>query len=210
MSGNKGTHPWVAIDLLTEHRVTKVDLVERKRFKDGALRTKDIEIRVGNDKPYKHGTSESTLYKNNKVCGLFEGPGEAEGISSVPCTAPLIGRYVTIQKIVPEDSLRHRPINFAEVIIESSPVSTTGGNKIEILLREPTEDSPAPGQCTSDYPFAFKHGDKCCSTGYEDNSDPDWVDKWSYGFLNYGSDTCGGKTIDCGAPPCLNHEFQVD
>ena len=213
LSDKTDTLPWVAIDLVTEHKVTKVDLVERKitDFRLAYLRATNIEIRVGNDKPYKYGTRGSSLYRNNKVCGLFEGPAKPGGTSSVPCTAPLTGRYITIQKIVPGDAATDTiTINWAEVIIESSPVSTTGGEKIEILLREPTEDSPAPGQCTSDYPFAFKNGDKCCSTGSENNSDPAWVDKWSFGFLNYASKTCGGKSIICGAPPCLNHEFKVD
>ena len=132
------------------------------------------------------------------------------GTSSVPCTAPLTGRYVTLQKIVKPDIPDKRPINWGEVIIESSPVSSTGGEKIEILLREPTSDSPASGQCPSNYPYAFNFGAECCSVGFEDNTDPLWIEKWSFGLLNYGSDTCGGKSIDCGSPPCLNYKFQVD
>ena len=175
--------PWLAIDLVWPEKVTKVVIIKRKNAEE---RTHDIEIRVGNDKPFQYRTSGDTLYTSNAVCGLYKGPGDNETESSVTCSTPLTGRYVTLQRIVVSSTTS---INFQEVVIESSPAEDkTGGEMIEILLRE----DPTPGVCTSSHPYATNRGKICCSK------------RSSYSFWN----ACYGQRTPCFVPPCLNYEFK--
>ena len=154
-------------------------------------RTQDIEVRVGNDKPFKKNPrgKGDTLYSVNPVCGVFKGPAEPEKEFSVTCSAPLIGRYVTLQKNVQQKA--GSAINFSEVIIESSPEdSEDTKEKIEILLRQ----EPYPGQCPEDHPYSYNYGQGCCSKGKGSSS---FYDK-----------TCFGTAGSCFGSSCLPYQYK--
>ena len=53
-------HPWLAVDLMTTHKVTAVKLVER--IDTYISRNNDMEVRVGNEKPFARNTNGDTLY----------------------------------------------------------------------------------------------------------------------------------------------------
>ena len=180
-------YPWLAIDLVWPEKVTKVKMISA-RYTLTAVeeRTHDIEVRVGNDKPFKKNIKGKgdTLCRANPVCGVFKGPAEPEEEFSVTCSAPLIGRYVTLQKNVQQKA--GSAINFSEVIIESSPDDT----KIEILLRQ----EPYPGQCPEDHPYSYNYGQGCCSKGKGSSS---FYDK-----------TCLGTTGSCFGASCLPYQYK--
>ena len=195
--------PWLAVDLLTPHKVVKVEIVERSDC--CAERTHDIEVRVGQDKPPERLTGGDTLINNNVICGFFKGPGVLGSISTIVCSTPLIGRYITLQNI---EKTTMSQFNWPEVLIDSSPAEAEEeGEKIEILLTE-----NAAGQCSSSYPYAFRGGDRCCRR----NLEVDPTDKnrkmeppGSYGFLNFDSTQCGGNSWQyCTTPPCMNYQYQ--
>jgi hypothetical protein len=83
----KDTHPWLAIDLIVPHEITGIEIVERKDV--GAERTNNIEVRVGDTKPFNAETSGRTRYSSNNVCGVFIDPGKVGGWRYF--TQPLIG-----------------------------------------------------------------------------------------------------------------------
>ena len=56
----------------------------------------DIEVRVGYEKPFTPGT-KGVVYTTNTVCGTFTGPGNAKVQSTIECSEPIEGRYVTLQ-----------------------------------------------------------------------------------------------------------------
>jgi hypothetical protein len=190
--------PWLAVDLITAHKVTEVTMLGRKDYEH---RTVDIEIRVGHEKPFDKDTNGDTLYTTNTVCGMFDGPGLSGATSTVKCSAESIGRYVTLQRIKEH---QNSPLNWVEVLIESMPVET---KKIEILLRT----TPVAGQCPSSHPFAFFGGEKCCSTNLENHpsgATTGWEGTGSRGFLNFDSTKCFDQSVNCLRPPCMNYEFQ--
>ena len=75
LSSGKENHSWFAVDLITAQKVKKVGIVQRVTIY--AEYIKDIEIRVGDEKPFPGWTNGDTLYKSNTVCGFFAGPGIA-------------------------------------------------------------------------------------------------------------------------------------
>ena len=142
-------------------------MVNRSDFSSVLQRTQNIEIRVGHSKPV--GTNGNDLFTTNSICGLFVGPPESLGsTSSVTCSAPLVGRYVTLQRI---DNPEKEPINWVEVQIDSTPGGKT--EEIEFIFRTSPEDGVTgqeegvTGQCTSRYKYAFGNGEKCCITSIE-------------------------------------------
>ena len=56
----------------------------------------DIEVRVGYEKPFTPGT-KGVVYTTNTVCGTFTGPGNSKVQSTIECSEPIEGRYVTLQ-----------------------------------------------------------------------------------------------------------------
>ena len=176
--------PWIAIDLVWPEVVTKVEMIKRDTYE---FRTHDIEVRVGPEKPFERRTNKDTLYKDNPVCGVYKGPGKPGTESSVTCSEPLTGRYITLQKIVPQPL--GESINLGEIIIESSPMMVSGnqGNTIEILLRE----HPITGECPSDHPHAYDYGYRCCSL-----------------VSSYYSSGCRGQALECFGTPCLNYQYR--
>ena len=105
-SGNDN-YPWLAIDLgflykvfflykllkLTTFgcvnvKVTGVSMVERTAC--CADRTTDINIRVGMKNPPADGTGGDAEITENKLCGIFVGPGELGATSVLNCD----GEYI--------------------------------------------------------------------------------------------------------------------
>merc|ERR1712098_623682 len=82
--GNR--YPWLAIDLIRPHSVKKVEIVNRKGYEK---RTKDIEARVGDKKPFERHTNGDTLYTFNTVCGVFAGPANTGDNSEIECSPPI-------------------------------------------------------------------------------------------------------------------------
>ena len=110
----KEFHPWFAVDLLRPHSVTSIRIVERTD--ENADRTRNIEARVGDCKPYEAGTNVSTIFTINSVCGTFDGPGVVGTTSVITCSTPLIGRYVTLQRLSTESTTE---INWSKIFIDS-------------------------------------------------------------------------------------------
>ena len=65
-----GKHPWLAIDLVRPEKVSKIEIKSRSAYEK---RTRDIEVRVGLEKPFEGGTNRGTLYISNTICGLMRG-----------------------------------------------------------------------------------------------------------------------------------------
>ena len=90
-TSNGDQYPWLAIDFYTPASVSGVKIVEA--VSDLSF---DIEVRVGYEKPFTPGT-KGVVYTTNTVCGTFTGPGNAKVQSSIECSEPIEGRYVTLQ-----------------------------------------------------------------------------------------------------------------
>ena len=56
----------------------------------------DIQIRVGNTLPTQ-GLAGDQALTTNALCGTYAGPSAAGDIVRVNCSAPLAGRYVSLQ-----------------------------------------------------------------------------------------------------------------
>ena len=93
--------PWLAIDLVGPEKVTKVKMTNRN---------------------HGHKVLKSELVMTNLLkSAQMAGPAIPDIASSVPCSAPLIGRYVTQQKIM-ELQPTLTDLNLVEVILDSSPM----------------------------------------------------------------------------------------
>ena len=92
---NNEKYPWLAIDLVNVKEVQGVKMVNVESA--NSENTVDIEVRVGNVKPFPANTKGSSLITSGIVCGFFEGPAQPGSTSSVTCSVPLIGRYITLQ-----------------------------------------------------------------------------------------------------------------
>ena len=193
--GMPGTHPWLAVDLVTPHSVARVEMVERVDC--CADWTNNIEIRVGHTKPFDMGTSSDSLYNFNVVCGVFAGPGALGGNSSVTCSNPLIGRYVTLQRITSDVAF----LSWVEVVIESEPVDVPG-EMVEIL-------TSGPAECPSSHPFTFSQGTRCCKTNLELGG---WTAFGSHGVLHFDSLSCYSpdepSDVACPTSRCMNNGYQ--
>ena len=180
----KDKYPWLAIDLLRPEIVRRVEIVNREGFEE---RTRDIEVRVGDEKPFTTDTRGNTLYTSNSVCGEYIGPATSGSDSVIECAASIAGRYVTLQRIQTSDQ---PAINFVEVIIESEPAAM---ETIRILERASPNESN-DGQCPKEYPFSYQGGGRCCQNSLED---PTGIKKFGNGFLNFDSKACYGKSEQC-------------
>ena len=206
--GSRAEHPWYAVDLILTQKVWKVEMVQRPH--DCASKMRNIEIRVGHDRPFPRNTNGDKLYKSNTICGFFGGPAVKNTTATVECSTPILGRYVTLQQTITyECETDIAGVSWSEILILSEPAEYSGPS-IEILLRESTEDDPHPGTCPKSHPYAYNGGAGCCEMGMEDiSSGNDWVTKGSHGLLHYDSTTCGKTTVPCpGKDSCYNYQFQ--
>ena len=188
-------YPWYAIDIIVEREVTGIKIFERP---GGAYRTANIEVRVGNTKPFSEGTNRDVLYTINSVCGLFEGPGVDNDVSSIPCNQPLVGRFVTLQRIKEIDE-RNSPLNWREIVIEMEPLSS-GIKDAEMKVLVDSTSAAATGppdfgylECPKEAPYAMKRGAQCCSSGLN-----------GLAPINFDSMNCDERMISCETPPCIN------
>ena len=162
---NADTHPWFSIDLIVPLEITGIEIVERKD--KWAHLTNNIEVRVGDTKPFDAMTNGNTLYSSNTVCGVFIGPGQVGDISVVTCSQPLTGRYVTLQRISMDDMF----INWSEVLIKSKSMES----KITEILKMDADKNPVAkcppttglSECPSTHPYSYKQGNSCCKENIE-------------------------------------------
>ena len=201
---NGDSHPWFAIDLLVPHVIEGVDIVARKDGWTDAIN--NIEVRIGDTKPFEGGTNGNTNYNTNTVCGIFLGPGEIGSTSVVTCAEPLIGRYVTLQRISEGDT---NIINWSEIVLESTILKS---ETIEILKMDVkkigSHDKCPPtvglSECPSTHPYSYKQGHFCCpiNIDYERS-------ETAQPHLNFDSEICKDdvgidNSISCDNPPCVN------
>ena len=73
----KDIYPWYAIDLIYEHEVHRIEIVERD-IDIYASKTNDIEVRVGNERPFEANTNGDKKYTFNNVCGVLKVLGKVE------------------------------------------------------------------------------------------------------------------------------------
>ena len=92
---NKEKFPWLAIDMIAAKEVHEVSMVNRNDC--CAERTVDIEVRVGNIRPFEANTEGDSLIQTGAVCGIFNGPALVGSVSQVKCTSTLVGRYISLQ-----------------------------------------------------------------------------------------------------------------
>ena len=188
---NGDIHPWYAIDLLVEEEVLGIKIFERSSF---AFRTADIEVRVGNTQPFSSGTNTDVLYTINTVCGLFKGPGVDGDVSSILCNQPIVGRFVTLQRI----TNNKEPLNWREVVIEMESLSSgINDAEMEVLVDGITIACPPDvgySECPKEAPYAMNRGANCCS-GMN-----------GLAPVNFDSQSCDEKMIPCESPPCINQE----
>ena len=204
---NGDTHPWMAIDLLVPHIIKGVDIVERK---DGwAHNTNNIQVRIGNIKPFDASTNGNTSYMFNTECGVFIGPGARNGISVVTCTQPISGRYITLQRISKGDT---GVINWSEVLVNYSQkdIKTIKIFKMESenKFHHHSKCPPTVGlaECPESHPYSYKQGGYCC------NKNIDYERKDSrHPLLNFDSNYCRDDAgtdhnVTCDLPPCINYK----
>ena len=203
---HKEKHPWYAVDMIYEHEVHGIEIVERKD--DAAWRTKDIEVRVGHLRPFEAGEKGDVKYTINDICGVFKGPGSTGGISTINCCEPIRGRYVTLQRV--SDILEY--LNWSEIRIQSSILKESVEGDVKIMKRRegfalspkcPSTDNFS--QCPKSHPFAYHQGDHCCKLNIEHDTR-----MTSYPILHFDSRSCKDdhgveKHVACSKPPCINN-----
>ena len=214
---NGDIHPWLAIDLLVTHDVTGIEIIERKD--NSAQRTNNIQIRIGNTKPPDAGTNGNIMMPDagtngnimideNAECGVFIGPGDVNIKSVVTCTQPIIGRYVTLQRISVGDV---NVINWSEVWIKTEKIELNTKEILEMVLKHRMFQCPPTvgfTECPGSHPYSYRQGDFCC----QHNIDYDRKDS-SQPLINFDSLTCkddagADSFIACNSPPCVNYNCQ--
>ena len=64
---------------MATEEITKVEIVAAKNDK----RVADIEVRVGDERPFKPNSNGDVLYKSNSLCAKFSGPGVTDSTTHV-------------------------------------------------------------------------------------------------------------------------------
>ena len=204
LSKQNHKHPWFAVDLLVPKNITQVKIVERKDH--DAYRTNNIEVRIGNSKPFSAGTNGNTIMTSNTVCGFFEGPGIVNQESAVKCLAPIVGRYITLQR----NSSDTEPINWSEIRLVSTPIVE---DEMEVLKMDVSRNHSLDvcaknvgySECPSTHQYAYKQGRSCCQVNidFDKHTTP-------LPLLYYDSSTCqdfsgADRSTACVSPRCVNH-----
>ena len=202
--GTSEPFPWIAVDLVTTQVVTAVEInVPGDNY---LCRVKDLEFRVGEERPFQPNTNGDVLYTSNRVCAEFPGPALTSTTKHV-CGEPLIGRYVTMQRV--KENTDCLALALFEMNLETKPAPPP--ETIEILLRAPNVDEAPVGQCPKDLSFAYAGGLECCESNLS-NHPSEGLSGWELeglqGRLHYDSPTCFGNSQTCDSPPCLNYNFQ--
>ena len=186
---------WLALDLLTPHEVSGVKLIERND--NYAYRSKNVEVRVGNEKPFDRNTNGNSMYATNQICGQIEKPGIPGGTTHLECKIPLQGRYVTLQR--KEDG---NVLNWMEVVIETNSL-TSMESKITVLMDVKRRALLVPrcdhrvdySECPANFPYAVRQGEICCSEA--DST------------TNFDAPSCeNGDPYECADKPCINYGCQ--
>ena len=97
-------HPWVQLELIDIESIEGILITNRRRLAR-------VEIRVGDNEVTKQ--NGRTQIQKNDLCGEYQGPAEHDEVVNIRCSAPLTGRYLTIQ--VTDNDIRQ--MNIAEVKI---------------------------------------------------------------------------------------------
>ena len=200
---NGDRYPWLAVDLMTPHEIRGVKIMNRADCCAGE-RIRDIEIRVGHVAPFKMNTKGDTRYNFNALCGYFEGPATDGEVSQIPCSRPVIGRYITLQRY----RRNTEPLNLRELVIDSTPAVNIALDEVYVLS---TDEIEGDSQCPSSHPFAFNRGAQCCSGNREHHPSQGfdgWESKGSRGLLHFDSPVCFDSFVSCSIPPCLNYEYR--
>ena len=168
------------------------------------------EVRVGPKRPFERNTKGSTIYSFNSVCGSFDGPTIPTEATVIPCSTPVVGRYVTLQRIV---RMSNDPaLNLNEVIIDSEPVDL---EPTYVFLRHSdSEPFHVDSQCPESHPLAFSQGRRCCEGNLEKHpkdddagTDLNYRKKGGKGLLHFDSKECAYPSVVCEQAPCLNYNF---
>ena len=197
-------HPWFAIDLLLSQEVKQVEIVEREVM---AWRSNNIEVRVGNTKPFDSLTNGDIIYTSNSFCGLFIGPGINGDTSIITCSVPLVGRYITLQRITGVTD----PINWREIIIRFTPMESKRIEVLKMDVEKVDAHAECPEgvgltECPKTHPYSFRQGEFCCSINI------DFQHRFTaQPLLNFDSWNCrDSEGIDhfttCDLPPCINYK----
>ena len=192
---NAGDYPWLAVDLVRPEKVKRVEIKSRKAYEK---RTRDIEVRVGHEKPFDRDTKTDTLYTINTVCGFNAGPATSTTNFVIECSTGIEGRYITVQRI---KTSTEPALNIVEVILETEPVDVNIVETVKVFER-PSRN----GQCGKEYPFAYEGGSRCCENDFDDPTGLDGI--WRNGFLNFDSEGCKGESQPCPLG-CMNYQYQV-
>ena len=115
----------MAIDLLASHNITAVTILERGDNDEAAEKTNNIAVRIGDSKPFQAKTNGNEIYSLNTECSVFIGPGVKKGKLVVTSSEPIIGRYVTLQRI------SYRDKNVIAVLIHFKQIESKNENKRE-------------------------------------------------------------------------------
>ena len=112
---------------------------------------------------------------------------------------PVVGRYVTLQKLNEGDPFHI--INWKEVIVDSAPANMAELETIKLAVDSSVDINKPQPQCSSSRPWAYKGGERCCGKEvFEDNN--------KVGLINFDSTVCGGSNSKCSTPPCYNYNYQ--
>ena len=85
-------YPWLQVELKKVAYVTRVIIINRHVL---GSRTKDLEVRVGDN---KYEGINQKIIKNN-LCATYQGPGKNGEKIALDCTEAMKGRYVSVQLI---------------------------------------------------------------------------------------------------------------
>ena len=150
-------------------------------------------------------TNGDVLYTSNAICGVFVGPGLNGDTMIIKYSAPVVGRYITLQKIAGVTN----GINWRELLIRFTPMEPKLIEVLKMNVEKIDAHSKCPeavglAECTKPHPYSFRQGLYCCSINI------DYQQRFSgHPLINFDPWNCkDSEGIDhftkCDLPPCIN------
>ncbi|KAG2450997.1 hypothetical protein HYH02_004268 [Chlamydomonas schloesseri] len=118
-SAANDTKPWLSVFLTRNYVVTHVKIYNAPGNMSDYM--SNLEVRVGG---VGAGSLNATAFlSQNELCGTVTGPVSSGGVVTVTCTKPLVGRWVTLQKVAPTKRTGASSPTFSESLASTLAVA---------------------------------------------------------------------------------------